>query len=60
VCWRGWRVPYRVLVGKPEKKSELGIPKFRRRDNVKTDLKEIELEGCGLLSLRVGTSGELL
>jgi hypothetical protein len=41
VLERGWRVPYRVLVGKPERRRELGTPRRRWRDNVKTDLKEI-------------------
>ena len=56
----GGRVPYRVLVGKPERKRELGTPRSRWRDYVKTDLKEIGLEGRGLFSLRLRTSGELL
>jgi hypothetical protein len=30
------RATYRVLVGKPERKSALGIPRHRRKDNIKT------------------------
>jgi hypothetical protein len=32
---------YRVLVGKPEGKTPLGIPRRRREDNIKMDLQEV-------------------
>ena len=35
---------YRVLVGKPEGKTPLGIPRRRWVDNIKMDLQEVE---CG-------------
>jgi len=35
---------FRVLVGKPEGKRHLGIPRRRWEDNIKMDLKEV---GCG-------------
>ena len=35
---------YRVLVGKPEGKRPLGIPRRRWKDNIKTDVQEV---GCG-------------
>jgi len=35
---------YRVLVGEPEGKRPLGIPRSRWEDNVKMDLKDV---GCG-------------
>jgi hypothetical protein len=35
---------YRVLVGKPEGKRPLGIPRRRWEDNVRMDLQEV---GCG-------------
>jgi hypothetical protein len=35
---------YRVLVGKPEGKRPLGIPRRRWVDNIKMDLQEV---GCG-------------
>ena len=35
---------YRVLVGKPEGKGQLGIPRRRWEDNIKMDLQEV---GCG-------------
>jgi hypothetical protein len=35
---------YRVLVGKPEGKRQLGRPRRRWKDNIKTDLQEV---GCG-------------
>jgi hypothetical protein len=37
--------PYRVLVGKPERKRPLGKPRRRWEDNIKTSLKEIDREG---------------
>jgi hypothetical protein len=45
--WRVWgeeRGVYRVLVGEPEGKRPLGIPRSRWEDNVKMDLKDV---GCG-------------
>ena len=38
------RGAYRVLVGKPEGKGALGIPKRRWEDNIKVGLQEV---GCG-------------
>ena len=35
---------YRVLVGKPEGKRPLGIPRLRLEDNIKMDLQQV---GCG-------------
>jgi hypothetical protein len=35
---------YRVLVGEPEGKRPLGIPRHRCEDNVKMDLQKV---GCG-------------
>jgi len=35
---------YRVLVGKPERKTPLGRPIHRCEDNIKMDLQEVE---CG-------------
>ena len=37
---------YRVLVGKPEGKSQLGRLRRRWVDNIRTDLQE---EGCGYM-----------
>ena len=37
---------YRVLVGKPEGKSSLGIPRCRWVDNIRMDLQEV---GCGYM-----------
>jgi len=36
----------RGLVGKPEGKRPLGIPRRRREDNIKMDLQEV---GCGCM-----------
>jgi hypothetical protein len=33
---------YRVLVGKPEGKRQLGRPRRRWEDNIKIDLQEVE------------------
>jgi hypothetical protein len=44
--WHEWgekRNVYRLLVGKPEGKRPLGIPRRRWIDNIKMDLLEIEL-----------------
>jgi hypothetical protein len=35
---------YRVLVGKPERKRQLGKPRLRWEINIKLDLQEV---GCG-------------
>jgi hypothetical protein len=45
------RNAYRVLVGKPEGKRPLGTPRHRWVDNIKMDLKEIELDGRDWLDL---------
>jgi len=33
---------YRILVGKPEGKRPVGIPRHRWEDNIKMDLQEVE------------------
>jgi hypothetical protein len=38
------RAVYRVLVGKPEGKRQLGRPRRRWEDNIRMDLQEV---GCG-------------
>ena len=43
---------YRILVGKLERKRQLGRPKRRCEDNIKMDLQEV---GRGVL--RIGTGG---
>ena len=45
------RVAYRVLVGKPEGKIPLGIPKCRWEDNVKVNLKEVGGGGIDWIDL---------
>jgi hypothetical protein len=52
---------YRLLIGKPEGKRPLGIPRHRWVNNIKTDLVEIglgELDWIGLT--QIGKHGELL
>jgi len=46
--------PYRVLVGKPERKRPLGKPRHRWEDNIKTSLKETAREGVELHGLGKG------
>ena len=40
------RGAHKVLVGKPEGKKPLGIPRRRWEDNIKMDLQEVG-RGCG-------------
>jgi hypothetical protein len=56
------RNAYRLLVGKPEGKRQVGRPRRRWVDNIRMDLKEV---GWGdvdwrLVWLRIGTGVELL
>jgi hypothetical protein len=54
------RNAYRLL-GKPEGKRPLGIPRRRWVDNIRMDLGEVEwVMWTGLVWLRIGTGGELL
>ena len=49
---------YRVSVGKPEGKRQLGIPMRRWEDNIKMDLQEVEFGGMDWIELaRIGTGG---
>ena len=57
------RGAYRVLIGKPEGKRLLGIPRHKWEDNIKMDLKEVGLgrgAWTGSIWLRIGTVGGLL
>lgn len=38
---RNTKTPYRFLIWKTEKKTQLGRPRHRWEDHVKTDLKEV-------------------
>jgi hypothetical protein len=42
---------YKVLVGKPEGKRPLRIPKRRREDGIRMDLTEIDLGGVDWIRL---------
>jgi hypothetical protein len=44
---------YRILVGKPEGKRNLGRSRSRWEDNIKMDLREIGLNGMDLIDLAV-------
>jgi hypothetical protein len=58
---REGRGVYRVLVGKPEGKRPLGRPRRRSEDNIKMDLKEIEIDGANWIQLAQDrSSGGLL
>jgi len=49
---------YRVLVGKPEGKRQLGRPRHRWEDNIKMDFHEVGWGAwTGLIWLRIGTGG---
>ena len=39
---------YRILVGKPEGMRPRGRPRRRWEDNIKMDLQEVGIWGCGL------------
>jgi hypothetical protein len=42
----GERGVHRVLVGKPEGKTQLGRPRRRWKDNIKMDLQEVYRSSC--------------
>ena len=46
-----FRNAYRVLVGKPESKRPLGMPKRRWEDNIKMDLMEVDCDLDGPRSI---------
>jgi hypothetical protein len=52
---------YKVLVGRPKGKRQLGSPRRRWEDGMKMDLREIGLGvWIGFDWLRIGTGGGLL
>jgi len=58
---RGRRGEYTELVGKPERKKQLGKPRRRWEHNIKLDLQEVEWgTWTGLIWLKIGTGGGLL
>jgi hypothetical protein len=42
---------YRVLVWRPECKRPLGRPRLRWEDNIKMDLREMEIDGVNWIQL---------
>jgi hypothetical protein len=56
------RKVYKVLVGKPEGKRPLGRLRLRWEDEIRMDLRDIDLGGVwiGFDWLRTGTGGGLL
>jgi hypothetical protein len=48
------RCLYRVLVGRPEGKRPLGRPRRRWEDNIKTNLREIGIDGANWIQLAQG------
>jgi hypothetical protein len=49
---------HRVLVGKPQGKRPLGIPRFKWEYNIKIDLQEVGCEGwIASIWLRIETGG---
>jgi len=47
----GERSVYRILIGRPEGKRPLGRTKHRWEDNIKMDLREIEIDGSNWIKL---------
>jgi hypothetical protein len=45
------RGAYRVLVGKPERRRQLGRPRRRWEDNIKMDLQEVGWGGIDIIDL---------
>jgi hypothetical protein len=45
------RVVYRVLVGKPEGKRQLGRPRLKWKDNIKMDIQEVGCRGMDWIEL---------
>jgi hypothetical protein len=45
---------YRVLVGKPERKRSLGLPRRRWKDNINMDLQVVEYGGMDWIELDHG------
>jgi hypothetical protein len=45
------KVVYRVLVGRPKCKRQPGRPTHRWEDNIKLDLREIEVSGVNWIQL---------
>jgi hypothetical protein len=45
------RNAYRILVGKPERKRQLGRPRYRWEDNIKMDLREMGWGGMDWIDL---------
>jgi hypothetical protein len=55
------RGAYRILVGRPERRKQLGRPRHRWEDNIKMDLQEVGWGAwTGLIWPRIGTGGGLL
>jgi hypothetical protein len=46
-----WRGVYKVLVGRPEGKRPVGRPRRRWEDNIKMDLRDIEIDGANWIQL---------
>jgi hypothetical protein len=42
---------YKILIGKPEGKRPLGIPRRTWRDNIRMDFREMSWEGVDLMHL---------
>jgi hypothetical protein len=45
------RNAYRILMGKPEGKRPLGIPRSKCADNIKMDLREIGWDGVNWMDM---------
>jgi hypothetical protein len=47
----------RILLGNTEWKRQPGSPRYRWKDNIKVDLREVGWGGLDWIWLRIGTSG---
>jgi hypothetical protein len=57
----GYRIVYRVLVGKPEGRRRVGRPRLTREDGIRMDPREISWGVWTRFDwLRIGTGGEPL
>jgi hypothetical protein len=51
-CMGEGRGVYRVMVGRPKGKRPLGRPRHRWKDNLKMDIRKIEINGANWIPYR--------
>jgi len=50
-CIGEGRDVYRLLIGKPKGKTQLGKPRRKWEDNIRTDLRELGIDGANWIRL---------